>query len=132
MSGKGKQLLESRQTLWVVWGAVAVLIILFGSAFARAWRTNRILREELNTLQPMIVAAVQEKEALETRLAYVQSDEYVEAWAQTRAGMTRPGETLVIGVAATPTPLPLSVEPPLPEPTPAPFWPRLWQMVIGE
>ncbi len=122
----------SRRFSWVIWGALAVLVLLFASAFSKAWQTNQVLDAELDALRPMATEAATQKLALETRVAYVQSDEYVEAWSQTRAGMTRSGETLVVPVDATPTPTPQAVVLPTAVPTAMPFLPRLWHSLFGD
>ncbi len=134
MAKKDEARPRSTRISWMIWGLLAVLVLLFASAFSRAWQTNQALEEELSALQLVATEAAARQEALQTRVAYVQSDEYVEAWSQTRAGMTRSGETLILQVAATRTPTP---EPPLPtlstpEPTPMPFLPGLWQSLFGD
>ncbi|MGC9467823.1 MAG: FtsB family cell division protein [Anaerolineae bacterium] len=132
---KGEGKLLPKRAARLIWIVVAALAILIGSAFLRAWGTNRTLRAELNTLKPMITAARAEQQTLEARLDYVQSDEYVESWSRTKARMAKPGETLVILISVTSTPVP-EPEPaatpiPTPSPTEVPFWARWWQVLIG-
>ena len=129
-----KEILPQR-LVWLIGVGVAVIALLLGSAFYRAWDTNRGLRTELATLKPMVTAAMVEQQTLEAQLAHVQSDEYVESWSQVRARMVREGETLVILIEATPTPTPVPVRPttePTATPEPAPFWARWWQLLLGE
>ncbi len=134
MSKQKKTTPVSRRATWLIWAIAAGLLVLLASAFIRSWNTNRTLRAELAELQPMATAATEEQEALKTQMAYVQTDEYVEAWAQARAGMARSGETLVVSVAMTPTPtpVPLLVETPTPTPTAAPLWSQWWQALMGD
>lgn len=127
-----KEILPQRY-VWLIGIGVALMALLLGSAFYRAWDTYRGLLAELATLEPMVTAAIVEQQTLEAQLAYVLSDEYVESWSQMRARMARPGETLVILIQATPTPIPDSV---LVESTPVrepvPFWARWWRTLQGE
>jgi cell division protein FtsB len=133
MAKKEEAQIVSKRVSWAIWGLLAVLVVLLVSAFSKAWQTNRTLKAELDVMQPMATAAMAEKIALETQLTYVQSDEYVEGWSQTRAGMSRPGETLIISVEVTPIPIPTPqmLEMPTPEPTQVPLLPRLWQTLLG-
>ncbi|MCU0520348.1 MAG: septum formation initiator family protein [Anaerolineae bacterium] len=131
-SKKGEAQDLSRRAAWMIWGVLAVMVVLFVSAFSKAWQTNQALEAELQALRPMATEAVAQRTALETRVAYVQSDEYVEAWSQTRAGMTRSGETLIIPVDATPTPTPQAPVAPTPIPTAMPFLSGLWHSLFGD
>ncbi len=118
---------------WVIWGILAVLIVLLTSAFARAWETNQTLQARVATLEPLLTAAAVEKATLQARLDYVQSDAYVDEWARVHAGMTQPGETLVVPIepTATPTPRPTPFPTSTPTPTPLPFWQRWWRALTG-
>lgn len=128
-----KQILPQRYA-WLIWAGIVALVILLTSAFSSTWRTSRALRRELATLAPIVTDAVEEQEALTAQLAYVQSDEYVAEWAQTRARMALPGDTLVIVKAATPTAVPSieGVVEPSPTPERVPFWTRWWHALVGQ
>jgi len=123
-----------RRISWLVWGILAVLAIVLISAFAHALMLNVTLREKVATLEPLLEQQQNLNATLQAQLDYVQSDAYTEAWAQEQAGMARPGETLVVPLAATMTPTPT----PLPEltpgitPAPKPFWVQWWQALFGE
>lgn len=123
-----------RRFLWIFWGGLIVLLLFLGSAFAHAWQMNLGLQAEVATLAPMLTAALAQQSTLEARLDYVQSDEYIAEWAREHAGMTLPGETLVIPITPTPTPTPIPTPtpPPTPTPIPPPFWMRWWQALRGE
>ncbi|MGC9394676.1 MAG: hypothetical protein ACP5J4_07455 [Anaerolineae bacterium] len=129
---------ESNPTIkrfsWILWGGLAVLIIVLASAFSRAWTMNQTLNNEIATLAPMLTAALEEQATLQARLDYVQSDAYVAEWSQTHAGMTLPEETLVVPIVptSTPTPIPTSTAVPTPTPTPLPFWQKWWRALTGE
>lgn len=123
-----------RRISWLVWGILAVSAIVLISAFAHALMLNVTLREKVATLEPLLEQQQNLNATLQAQLDYVQSDAYTEAWAQEQAGMARPGETLVVPLAATMTPTPT----PLPEltpgitPAPKPFWVQWWQALFGE
>ncbi len=123
----------SKRFTWIVWGVLAALAVLLASAFSRAWQTNQALRAEMAALEPMATAAMDQQHVLEQELAYVKSDEYVEAWSQVHARMSRPGEVLVIPIEQTPTPEPMPQLPilPAPEPTAVPLLPSLWHLLVG-
>lgn len=123
---------EIRRISWLVWGILAVLLVLLISAFAQALALNRTLRDKVAVLEPMLAEQELLNATLQAELEYVQSDTYVEAWAQERAGMTRPGEILVAPLAATLTPTPTPLPTPLPSPTPVFFWERWWQALFGD
>ena len=129
-----KQQPLSQRISWLLWGGLAALVILMGSAFSGAWQTNRALKAELATLEPMVTAAQMEQDALRAQMDYVQSDEYVEAWSKTNAKMTLPDEVLIVSVSVTPTPtvyVPVAATP-TPEPPAEPFWSALWHQIVGD
>ena len=126
--------LRLKQASSILWGLLAVLLIVLVSAFSRAIKTNQSLRQELDTLRPVMTAAVAEQETLNAELAYVQSDEYIEKWSREHAAMTKSNEVLVVTIktpvsqAPPPTPTPSQILP-TPTPTPIPFWLRWWQIL---
>jgi len=118
---------------WLVWAALVVLVLVLASAFNRAWEVNQALQAQEALLEPMLTASVAEQATLQAQLTRVQSDAYVEEWAQ-QSGMTQEGVVLGRPVAlpiATPQPTPLPTALPTPTPTPLPFWQRLWQGLTG-
>lgn len=133
MNKKPEQPPTIKRISWVIWGVLAGLIILLTSAYTRAWRMNEVLQAEVATLVPMLTAISEEQAALQAQLDYVQSDAYVDEWSRVNAGMTKPGETLVVPVIITPTPSPTPVPTPTPMPTstPVPFWQQWWQALTG-
>ncbi|MFP4343118.1 MAG: hypothetical protein ACLFU8_00360 [Anaerolineales bacterium] len=119
---------------WLVWGLLAVIVVLLISAFLRAWTLHQVLDEKRSDLSPLLQTERERQVTLEAELTYVQSEEYVEEWSQARAGMTRgEGEVLVVPLVASPTPTPVpSPSPtPTPAPEPLPFWQRWWQALTG-
>ena len=128
------QALVSERMTWLVWGVLAVLVVLLVSAFSKAWSANQVLRSEIEALEPVADAAMAEQLALEEQLVYVKSDEYVEAWSQTQAGMTRSGETLVrpVVVRHAPAPTPQGIAVPVSPSPPESFWTTLWRALVGD
>ncbi len=120
-----------RRISWLIWGAMIGLVVLLASAFSHAWQMNQVLQSELDTLAPMLTAALEQQGTLEARLEYVQSDDYVDQWAREQAGMTQSGETLVIPIRPTDLPQPTPTPFPTPTPTPPPFWMRWWHALGG-
>ncbi len=123
---------QIRRISWLVWGILIVLMVVLISAFAQALKLNATLREKVATLEPLLAEQQNRNSTLQAQLEYVQSDAYVEAWAQEKAGMTRPGETLVVPLAATMTPTPTPFPTPTPVSTPVPFWLQWWRAIFGE
>jgi cell division protein FtsB len=130
---KQEKNLNLKRLRWILWGLLTGLVLLLASAFSRAWRMNQTLEAEVATLAPMLTAVLEDQATLQARLEYVQSDAYVEEWSRVHAGMTQPGETLVVPImpTATPTPNPTPTPVPTPTPTPAPFWQRWWRALQG-
>ena len=111
MTKKSEHTPMIKRISWVIWGVLAVLILVLASAFVRAWRMNQVLKAEVASLAPMLTAVLEEQATLQARLEYVQSDTYIEEWSREHAGMTKPGETLVVPVELTPTPTPVPTPP---------------------
>ncbi len=120
-----------RRISWLIWGLLLGLVLLLGSAFSRTWKMHQLLSARVATLEPMLTASADEQVRLQATLEYVQQDTYVEGWARVHAGMTQPGETLVIPIVPTATPTPLPTPIPSPTPTPGPFWQQWWQTLRG-
>lgn len=131
---KDEQSPAIKRISWILWGGLAVLVLVLASAFSHAWTMNQALKGEVATLAPMLTAAWEEQATLQARLDYVQSDAYIAEWSRVHAGMTLPEETLVVPIAPTPTPtlVPTPTPIPTPTPTPQPFWQRWWRALTGD
>ena len=118
---------------WLIWGVLLGLIILLGLAFFRAWQINVALQEQVRLMGPLLTAAWDQQATLQAKLSYVQSDTYVDEWARVHAGMTQPGEILVIPIVPTPTITPTPIPTPIPSPTPTPEpLLRRWWRALGK
>lgn len=116
----------------VLWGVLAALLVLLVSAFSRAYTTNQTLHQELESLQPVVTAAMAEQATLTAELAYVQSDEYIEKWSRENAAMTKQDEILVVTVKTPLVQAPIqtpeaALNTSSPAPTNIPFWQRWWE-----
>jgi len=118
---------------WIIWGVLLGLLILLGSAFWGTWQMKVALQEQVSMMEPLLTTVWEQQATLQAQLIYVQSDTYVDEWAQVHAGMTQPGETLVIPIMPTPTmtPTPFPSPVPPPTPTPAPLLQRWWRVLSG-
>lgn len=101
------------------------LVVDFGRRTAASYQ----IKGEVERLQQEVAAARARREALDARLAYVKSDDYVEEIARTQLKWAREGETVVV-VMATPQPAPST--PPSGQPvskdneTPQSSWHAWW------
>lgn len=118
---------------WMIWALMVGLLVLLGSAFLHVWRINQTLQEELAVLEPMLTTSWEQQATLQAELIYAKSDTYTEEWARVHAGMTQPGETLVVAKipTVTPTQTPLPTPTLTPSPTPQYFWQRWWRSLSG-
>lgn len=123
---------QIRRISWLVWSVLAVLMLALVSAFSQAMTLNATLRKRVATLEPLLEEQRNRNGTLQAQLDYVQSDTYVEGWAQEQAGMTRPGETLIAPLSATMTPTATPLPTPAPVGTSVPFWVQWWQALFGE
>lgn len=121
-----------RRISWMVWGILVVLTLLLVSAFVRAWQVNQALEIKIATLAPMLTAEVETQATLQAELTRVQSEAYVEQWAQEHAKMVQGSEVLVIPITPTPTLTPTPRPTPTPTPTPLPFWQQWWRSLTGK
>jgi cell division protein FtsB len=120
-------------------GILVVLIIVggLGLAFAQQLRLSQELRGEVRQLEQAVATQEAEAAYLTATLEYVQSDEYVEAWAREEAKMAKPGEVVMIPLAraggaeppATPTAPPEDEARATPEDRP--FWVVWWEAIFG-
>ncbi|MGE3960514.1 MAG: septum formation initiator family protein [Dehalococcoidia bacterium] len=81
---------------------LAILLLgLFAYAFLQTAAQSYRLRETERTLFDEVQVLRQQRAELEGLAAYLESDEYVEAFARQQFGLVKPGETLVIVDAPT-------------------------------
>jgi len=119
---------------------VAIVIALaLGFNLGRQATVVRQLRREEARLEQEVMAEKRRATVLQTREAYVQSDEFIEEWARTVAKLTRPGEARVILLKEGeeerqpfPEPLESTLEARhrLEEESP-PYWQQWWELFFG-
>ena len=83
-----------------------------------------------DTLSQEVVLETTRQIELEATLTYVQSEDYVAAYARNEGGFILPGEKRIVPLVIEATPAP----PPLPTPTPDPInnvqqWQAWWQLM---
>ena len=106
---------------------LAVLLLgLFAYAFLQTAAQSYRLRESERILFDEVQVLRQQHAELEGLAAYLESDEYVEAFARQQFGLVRPGERwweALFDTSLPPSPAPAASEAsetPTPTPTPAP------------
>ncbi len=87
MAKKDEAQPRSKRVSWMIWGLLAGCSCCLPQPLQGLAQTNQALKAELSALQPVATEAVMRQEALQTRVAYVQSDEYVRR-GHRRCGMT--------------------------------------------
>ncbi|MEJ5202285.1 MAG: septum formation initiator family protein [Anaerolineales bacterium] len=113
---------------------MVVLLVLFGFLMmdlnTRLQELSRVSAQR-DLVKTQVAAQVATQQYLNTRIAYVGSDEYVEEWARQEAHMAKPGDHVIVplppeNAQSTPTPLILpTVEPAKP-------WEVWWALFFGE
>lgn len=113
---------------------MAGLLVLFGLLMmdlnTRLQELSRVSAQR-DLVKTQVAAQIATQQYLKTRIAYVDSDEYVEEWARQEAHMARPGDHVIVplppgNIQPTPTPLVLpTLEPVKP-------WEVWWALFFGE
>ena len=105
--------------------------------FGRQLSLAQQMRAEEMRLEQIVATEEARHKVLITRLEYVKSDEYVEHWAREEAGMSKPGEVIVIplgdaGDTAVGGAPPAEPQPEqIPRSASRPFWVELWELIFG-
>jgi cell division protein FtsB len=87
---------------------IAALILLITDFNRRTADAQRLLNER-NRIRVQVTALMQTKTALETLIAYTQSDDAVQKWAREEGRMIQPGDQGVVVLPpanSTPVPIP--------------------------
>lgn len=127
--------------------AVALALAIVGGlvwGFGRQLALARQMREEEVRLEQAVATEETRNKTLAARLKYVKSDEYVERWAREEAGMSKPGEVVIVPLANAddvgddvgdnvgdkePTD---DTQPEQTSPSASrPFWVELWELIFG-
>ncbi len=110
------------------------LLVLFGLLMmdlnTRLQELSRVSAQR-DLVRTQVADQIATQQYLKTRIAYVDSDEYVEEWARQEAHMARPGDHVIVplppeNVQPTPTPLVLPII------EPAKPWEVWWALFFGE
>lgn len=111
--------------------ASIAIVVLVALSFARVI----IIAYQLNVQKEALEGDVQrlrsENQALQTRVADLQTDAAVEKLARQELGWARRGDTVVVVIQRTPTVVATAVPITRETPTPRSAWQRLWNVVTG-
>ena len=103
-------------------GVLLVIMVRLGGNVWRLWKAG----ERIKQAEADVQKQTQENEELKTRLAQVESPEFIEKEAREKLGLGEPGETIVV--------LPKTEEPSFAEASEgqAPNWRRWWKLYISD
>lgn len=124
------------KSILIDWRRVAIiagvlfLVVVIVDFNARLEDLDRLNRQADITRAEATQAALT-KVALESQVAYVDSDQIVEEQARSEGHMIQEGDHLVIILGDEGTALPENPEP-TPIPTPKPNWQKWWDLYFGE
>jgi cell division protein FtsB len=115
--------------------SIIVIVLLVGGicwAFARQFALHSQMRVEEERLEAVVETAAAQQRSLVATLEYVRSDQYVEQWAREDAKMARPGEIVIIPLAAPARPaVDLSETGEAQPQEPETFWVKVWEALFG-
>jgi len=113
---------------------IVSLLIVFGLMMmdlnSRLQELSRVSTQR-DLVQTQVIAEITTQQAIKTRIAYVDSEEYVEEWARQEAHMAKPGDHVIVPLPPAdiqPTPTPFI----LPTIEPAKPWEVWWALFFGE
>jgi len=110
--------------------AAVLAFMFFLLDYNRQVEAGELVGVDRDGLQQEVDAEVTRTVELQATLEYVQSEDYVAAYARNEAGFMRPGEVRIVPMLEEATPSP----PPPPPPTPDPArnarpWQAWWQLM---
>lgn len=111
-----------------------LLLVIIGLAVVidlnRRARAGELMGLGQEDLQTQVAAEMTRQVALEATLVYVQSDDYVAAYARNEGGYVLPGEQRVVPLTIDAPPVEPSPPPPTPDPAhDARPWQAWWQLL---
>ena len=128
-----KKLFQQRPLLTLP--QIIALLIIGGSLFValdlnRRAQANQTVGVGQEALQAQVQVEQTRQVELRATLEYVESDDYVAAYARDEGGYLLPGESRIVPLTIDATPLPTSVPPPTPDPaTNAQPWQAWWRLL---
>ncbi len=128
-----KKLFQKRPLLTLP--QIIALLIIGGSLFValdlnRRSQANQLVGAGQESLQAQVVVEQTRQVELRATLEYVQSDDYVAAYARDEGGYLLPGENRIVPLTIDATPLPTLVPQPTPDPAiDAHPWQAWWRLL---
>lgn len=128
-----KKLLQKRPLLTLP--QIIALLIIGGSLFValdlnRRSQANQLVGAGQESLQAQVAVEQTRQVELQATLEYVQSDDYVAAYARDEGGYLLPGENRIVPLTIDATPLPTLAPQPTPDPaTDAHPWQAWWRLL---
>jgi hypothetical protein len=109
---------------------ILVLILMIMDFNSRLESLNA-LKKQAGIVSAQATQAMQTQLALQTQVAYAQSDQVVDEWARNEGHYTQDGDQPVVPVEV-PGLVPEALSTPTPFPTPMPNWQVWWNLFFGE
>ena len=108
-----------------------LVLILMIMDFNSRLETLNALKKQAGIVSTQATQAMQTQMALQTQVAYAQSDQVVHEWARTEGHYIQNGDQPVVPVEV-PGLVPEALSTPTPFPTPMPNWQVWWTLFFGE
>jgi len=113
----------------VIIGMLALVFIVL--EFNRRLEELTMLNEQNKFVQTQATQAIQTQAALQTQVAYANSNAAVEEWARTDGHYIQDGDLPVVPLGEPGAP-PIEASAPAPTPTPMQTWEVWWQLFFGK
>ena len=111
---------------------IGILVLVFiVLEFNRRLEELHMLDNQNKFIQTQATQAIQTQSALQTQVAYANSNAAVEEWARTDGHYIQDGDLPVVPIGE-PGSLPAEVSTPVPAPTPMQNWEVWWQLFFGQ
>jgi hypothetical protein len=108
-----------------------IMLVFIVLEFNRRLEELNLLNDQHNLVATQATQAVQTQGALQTQVAYANSDAAVEQWARTDGHYVQDGDLPVVPVGEPGSP-PVEASTPVPTPTPIQNWQVWWELFFGK
>ena len=111
---------------------IGILVLVFVVLeFNRRLEELKMLNQQDALIHLQATQAIQTQAALQTQVAYANSNSAVEEWARTDGHYIQDGDLPVVPLGEPGSP-PLEASTPTPQPTPMKNWQVWWELFFGE
>ena len=111
---------------------IGILMLVFiVLEFNRRLEELKLLNEQSSFIQAQATQAIQTQSALQTQVAYANSNAAVEEWARTDGHYIQDGDLPVVPIGQ-PGEAPIEASTPIPVPTPRQNWEIWWDLFFGK